>query len=523
MFSIRAIAASVALAVAALLPGAASGGEFGSEYVAQGKCGPFPRAAVATPAWACLGIVAGPADGLIMPRSLVEVSPGRLFLIDMGGWDARNGRLVEVRLGADGSRMFTTLLRDLNQPSGLALGPDGKLYVGEADVIWRFDPSAEKVERETVIGNLPGTGQHPLKYFSFDTNGDMIVNIGSSTDRCEAFKGQLTNLLFPCPDVDGNKPRAAVWRLHFDKLGGKVESFKPIARGLRNSMGLAVEPKTGLIVQANNNIDYKPDNDPPESLNVIKQGANFGWPYCTYEGPLSKLGLVYGYERFAHQIDCNRFDKPAVLVPAHGAPLGALYYYGAMFPELTGKLIVSLHGYRNNGHRLVAYDRAADGTPIAPKTTLPSFPFEIITDWGAKPGSHPMGAPVNISVGLDGQIWFAEDRNKTLMVLLRGGAAPKAADAVPAPAVKSPPRGWDDFARVVSPVCSQCHEDFKAGTTAAIWTNLVQHGFVNQDDLGASKFVHAMRGEAPFRLMPPPGVGSADDAKAALAAFLAGQ
>ena len=97
---VRSVFAYVILVAAVFAPPAVAG-EFGSEYVAQGKCGPFPRAAPTTPSWACVGIVAGPSDGLVMPRSLIEISPGRLLLTDMGGWETRTGRVIEIRLGAE--------------------------------------------------------------------------------------------------------------------------------------------------------------------------------------------------------------------------------------------------------------------------------------------------------------------------------------------------------------------------------------------------------------------------------------
>jgi len=409
------LAALWAIVLLAPLLGEAMAGEHGSDYVAQGKCGPFPRAVVTTPAWACLGIVAGPDDGLQFPRSVIEVAPGRLLVIDMGGWAKGLGRLVEVKIGADGSRGFTTLLSGLDRPHGLALGPDGKVYVGEVSAIWRFDPKVAKIEREPIIDGLPDSGRHPLKHFVFDAKGDLIVNEGSASDRCEGADGRLSNVQFPCPEVTGDKPRAALWRLHFDHPGGKLASYTLIARGLRNSMGIAVEPKTGLIVQANNNIDFRPENSPPEAINVVRQGGDYGWPYCTSEG------LVPEYRGL--QIKCARFDAAAVLMPAHGAPLGMLYYTGAMFPELKDKLIVSLHGYRHNGHRILAYDRAADGRPLAPRGPQPGFPLQIAAGWDERPGIRPLGAPVNISMGSAGQIWFAEDKNRTLMVLMRPAAA----------------------------------------------------------------------------------------------------
>ena len=506
----RCVFALVALGVSA---GLALAGEHGSVYVAQGKCGPYPRAVVTTPAWACLGIVAGPDDGLVMPRNVLEVSPGRLLLIDMGGWAKGAGRLVEVSLDAAGNRKLVTLDSGLDRPHGLALGPDGLVYVGEASAIWRFDPKAQgKVRHETVISGLPDTGRHPLKHFVFDINGDLIVNEGAPSDRCEA-SSQLSNVQFPCPAITGDNPEAALWRLHFDKAG-KLASFTPIARGLRNSMAIAVEPKSGLIVQGENKIDFRPENSPPEELNVIRQGGNYGWPYCTAEG------VVPDYRGSVKT--CKKFDAPAVLVPAHGAPLGMLYYTGAMFPELSGKLIVSLHGYRGNGHRIVAYDRAPDGRPIAPKGPQPGFPFQVVSGWDERQGVRPQGAPVNISVGAAGQIWFTEDKNKTLMVLMRGTSTANAAGSgEPAVVVTPPPPNWTQLARLLTPACGQCHEDFRARTPYGIWSSLVRRGWITQTDLKASLIVRALRGQAPLKPMPPPdGIGRLPGAETALAAFL---
>ena len=494
--------------------GAAIAGEFGSDYAAQGKCGPFARVVVSTPAWACVGIVAGPADGLVMPRSVIEVAPGRLLLIDMGGWANNRGRLIELRIGPDGSRAIKTLLSGLDRPHGLALGPDGKIYIGEASAIWRFDPNSPVITRETVIDGLPDRGRHPLKHFVFDTNGDMIVNEGAPSDRCEQTSGNLAHVQYPCPAIEGDKPEAALWRLHFDKPGGKLASFVPIARGLRNSMAIAVEPTTGLIVQGENSIDFRPETSPPEELNVITQGGNYGWPYCSAEG------VVPAYR--SHVKSCAGFIAPAVLVPAHGAPLGMLYYGGAMFPELAGKLIVSMHGYRNNGHRILAYDRAADGKPLAPKGAQPGFPMQLVGGWDSRLGIRPQGAPVNISAGTQGQIWFAEDKNRTVMVVLRGIATASADSTLEsAISVHAPPPAWRQLVGVLGPVCGQCHQDFQARTPFAVWRNLVLRGWIAQSDLKSSKLVRALRGEAPLKPMPPPGgIGQIAGAQAALTGFL---
>ena len=269
MIRTRLLAALAAL-LALTLPALA--GVLGSDYVANGTCGPFPRAAVTTLKGACVGIVAGPADGLIMPRSVIEASPGRLIVTDLGDWDRPRGRLIDIRLTADGKRTVTTLIAGLDRPHGLAMGGDGKIYVGEATVIWRFNPNATgPVRKEVVIDRLPGNGRHPLKVFAFDPKGDLVINFGSPTDRCETNPNNLSVVQYPCANADGESPQGALWLLEFDKPNGVKRAFRPIARGLRNSMALAINELSGVIVQGENNIDLKPVGSPPEELNVISR------------------------------------------------------------------------------------------------------------------------------------------------------------------------------------------------------------------------------------------------------------
>ena len=72
------------------------------------------------------------------------------------------------------------------------------------------------------------------------------------------------------------------------------------------------------------------------------QGAHYGWPYC--------FDMASANPAWAplHVMDCggDARAKPVRLLPPHGAPLSMLYYDGAMFAELRGKLLMSLHGYR---------------------------------------------------------------------------------------------------------------------------------------------------------------------------------
>ena len=96
-----------------------------------------------------------------------------------------------------------------------------------------------------------------------------------------------------------------------------------------------------------------------------------------------------------------------------------------MFPSLQGKLLLSLHGFRATGGRIVAYATDADGVPVATKNArypvyggksrsygeVPSADAFVLTPgWDKVAGKRPQGSPVGLAVARDGAIWTVDDR-----------------------------------------------------------------------------------------------------------------
>ena len=122
------LAAALALLVGAAAPALARG------YVPQGRCGPHERVQIDTvPAGHCVALIADEAQGLAAPRRILEVAPGRFWVIDMGAnWVPKRGRLLELTLPPGAARASVrTLAEGLDRPLGLAKGPDGQIWVGE--------------------------------------------------------------------------------------------------------------------------------------------------------------------------------------------------------------------------------------------------------------------------------------------------------------------------------------------------------------------------------------------------------
>lgn len=555
-----------------------SGYALGSETCGSGALA-FPKLRIGLAEGFCAGLVASADDGLKFPRTIVQIPDSGLFVVaDMGGWGSAQGRLLRLDPEAPAGSRIKVLLTGLDSPFGLAIGPDRKVYASTAETIFRFDPRADNPAAavETIVRGLPGRhvqlsdgtqveeSSHPLKAFAFDRTGRLFVNVGSHSDNCIT----AVPMRAPCPAGEGASPLAAIW-MFAPPPGGVFPALKPgdpnprgevYAQGLRNSMALALHPRfpdAGFaFLQGENGRDLPDILTPNEEINAIEPGKHYGWPYCydnATESPEFKAVLAAAgpYQHLC--ADPARYRPPATLLPPHGAPLGMLYYHGDKFPQLEGRLVVGLHGYRPTGSRVLVYEVDAQGFPVkkpppvryrvscgaepthafqADGADVAAAPFtELVSEWHKVNGVRPQGAPVGLTVASDGAIWLVEDKNRTVIRIDATSAPPEA----PEPCDRRSDAQIDELTRfvaanaanrarltafragVVEKHCVGCHADFglKAGLSDAQKDETVLRFMLGQDgwmfpgDPDAGKLRTRLRGLGAERLMPPGGEGLA--------------
>lgn len=471
---------------------AASEGATGEDaYTTEGKCEGLPRLKnLKTPPGVCVGVV---ATGFVYARGIAQLPSGDFVLAEMGGWAKDKGAVWLLRRMPDKTFSKTRIAKLIDKPSGVAVGPDGLAYVGTPSGIFKFDPYEQTVDAvptsgpfraspdykqprfKLVVNDAPGTGRHPLSKFVFDKRDPSIlyVNVGSASDNCEvnAQTPPPNGFPLPCAEAEGNADGRGVIRKYKIGPDGKAQGFTIMARGLRNSMALAVHPTSGALIQAENSRDsinkYEASltaqevNLPHEELNVIVEGSHYGWPYCYDNGAPTP--------EYRGRVDCSRYTNPALLLPGHASPLGMAYYTGEMFPAAyRNNLIVAYHGYRALGHRLVMVPVDENGVPGGGE------PLDIIRGWEKNAAtSDPLGSPVDVQVAKDGSIYVTEDKNGDVLRVFfdpsQGSGAPMRPEPPPQQTVDPQEQArcaalasrTDAFSRVERDVidtqCVSCH------------------------------------------------------------------
>src|SRR3990172_1105772 len=332
------------------------------------------------------------AEGLQTPRQLHVLPNGDVLVAESprggspGGPSA--GRIILLRdADKDGKPEVREVFTDgLNRPHGMVL-VGNRFYVGNTDgvVMFPYQSGQTKIAaRGEKILDLPTGGHYTRNLIAKSDGSKIYVAVGSGSNVDE--NGE---------DAKDSR-RAAILEMNPD--GSAMRVF---GSGLRNPVGLDLQPGTNTLWTVVNERDRLGDDLVPDYLTSVRDGAFYGWPYSYYgqnEDPRKKG---------------QRPDLVAKAIPpdyalgSHVAPLGLAFYRGASFPQqYRNGAFVSLHGSWNRS-RFAGYKVVF----VPFRNNRPSSdPQDFLTGFIANPADSTVyGRPVGVAVAADGSLLVADD------------------------------------------------------------------------------------------------------------------
>jgi glucose/arabinose dehydrogenase len=270
-------------------------------------------------------------------------------------------------------------------PFGMAFH-NGYLYVGNTGSLVRFKYSTGDLraqEPPEKLLDLP-TGGHSTRNVLFNRAGTkMFVAVGSQSNNAAGEDCRRAAILEFSPDGSG---------------------YRVYASGLRNPVGLALQPGTDTIWTAVNERDNLGDDLVPDYATSVRDGGFYGWPY-------SYIGQHYDPRYVGAFPDLvKRTLVPDVLFPAHAAALGIAFYTGSSFPQrYRNGGFVALHGSWNrsvaSGYR-VSFFPMVNGRPGPIEDFMTGF---IVNDGAGGVAIERWGRPVGVTQTPDGGLLISDD------------------------------------------------------------------------------------------------------------------
>jgi glucose/arabinose dehydrogenase len=333
------------------------------------------------------------AAGLTNPRLLRTAPNGDVFVAE-----SRADRVRVLRgIGPDGKvRQMTVFARGLRKPFGIAFyPPQGEprfVYVANTDSVVRFPYRSGDLEArgpKQQIAKLPGGGLlrgggHWTRDLAFSPDGKKLyVSVGSLSNN---------------DDTDGNegeRHRADI--LEFDAEGGGERVF---ASGIRNAVGIAVQPRTGALWASVNERDELGDDLVPDYITSVKEGGLYGWPWYYIGGNQDPR------HRGKHPELREKVIVPDVLVQPHNASLQMVFYEGKQFPAAyQGDIFAAQHGSWNRSAR-TGYEVVR--VPLHQKDRATGEYEDFLTGFVTADG-NVWGRPVGVTVASDGSLLVTDD------------------------------------------------------------------------------------------------------------------
>ena len=245
-----------------------------------------------------------------------------------------------------------------------------------------------------MVAELPGGGLlrgggHWTRDVAFSLDGKkMFVSVGSRSN---------------VDDTDGNAAefhRADILQFNADGTGPSVYAW-----GIRNAVGIAVQPRTGVLWASVNERDRLGDNLVPDYITSVQPGGFYGWPWFYLGGHQDPRHPGKHPEWKAKVI------VPDVLLQAHDASLEMLFYDGKQFPAAyRGDIFAAEHGSWN---RAVRTGYEVIRVPMHGKDRATGEYEDFLTGFVTASG-EVWGRPVGVAVAGDGALLVTDDGSNAI-------------------------------------------------------------------------------------------------------------
>ena len=331
-------------------------------------------------------------SGLTTPRAMKTAPNGDVFLAETGTGNVRAYRGVSNEGKPRNGSVFAS---GLSAVFGMAFYPPGNdpkwLYVSNTTTVVRFaynrNDLAAAGKPETIISGLP-TGGHSTRDLAFSQDGkSLYVAVGSGSNVDD-------------PDTHpGEKNRANI--LEYTPEGTFVRVY---GAGIRNPVGLAINPTTGQLWCSVNERDELGDNLVPDYITHVEPGRFYGWPWF-YMGGNQDPRLAGKHPELKSKV-----LVPDVLLQPHNASLQLMFYEGSMFSsEYKGDIFAAEHGSWNRstrtGHEVIRVPLKDGKSSGIYEDFLTGFVLDNGDVWGR---------PVGVAAASDGSLLISDDASGSI-------------------------------------------------------------------------------------------------------------
>jgi glucose/arabinose dehydrogenase/cytochrome c2 len=353
------------------------------------------------------------ADGLSNPRLLRTAPNGDIFIAETA-----RGRIRVIRTadGADAPTVNQIFAEGLDRPFGISFYPPGKnpkwIYVANNNSVVRFpyhngDLTASGPPEVIVSKLANSTGGHTTRDVVFSRDGRrMFISVGSGSNIAEEMNKKTPEEI---KAWEAEHPLGATWGREENRADILVtdpeghEPLHPFATGIRNGVGLAVNPETGDLWVSTNERDALGDNLVPDYVTRVKEGGFYGWPWYY-------MGNFEDPRHAGERPDlAGKAIVPDVLEQSHSASLEMTFYTAtsgeAAFPvDYQGDAFACLHGSWNRttrtGYKVVRI-HLDHGVPTGEYDDfMTGFVADDFSVWGR---------PVGVTVAHDGALLVTDD------------------------------------------------------------------------------------------------------------------